>query len=274
MFRSTRGGVANSNQSDDDTSDEEKQKEIDKKKDEEAKNKAKAESKLPSGASSKGTNTPSGRPKHTDPLKKPKGLKRPGSPGLSESSGNESSRKKHKKKHQPSQQATGTSTPLPGSRQISPAPTSQPASGQSPRKSSIIKLNVNASKLSEIQSAPPNPSPVMGGSMSDGEATGAEMSDGGQKKKIKLRIGGRSPGGSRAGTPAPGRAGSPGGGSRAGSPAVQPQSKRARILGRISFTTNTNTRRFSTSITTTHGHRASSTCRHYWGAPKHRHKHR
>ena len=110
--------------------------------------------------------------------------------------------------------------------------------------------------------------------MSDGEATGAEMSDGGQKKKIKLRIGGRSPRGSRAGTPAPGRAGSPGGGSRAGSPAVQPQSKRARILGRISFTTNTNTRRFSTSITTTHRHRASSTCRHYWGAPKHRHKHR
>jgi transcription initiation factor TFIIF subunit alpha len=212
-----------SDTSDDDTSDEEKQKEIDKKKDEEAKNKAKAESKLPSGASSKGTNTPSGRPKHPDPLKKPKGLKRPGSPGLSESSGNESSRKKPKKKHQSSQQATGTSTPLPGSRQISPAPTSQPASGQSPRKSSIIKLNVNASKLSEIQSAPPNPSPIMGGSMSDGEATGAEMSDGGQKKKIKLRIGGRSPGGSRAGTPAPGRAGSPGGGSRAGSPAVQPQ---------------------------------------------------
>jgi hypothetical protein len=59
-------------QSEDDTSDEEKQKEIDKRKDEEAKNKAKAESKFPSGASSKGTNTPSGRPKHTDPLKKGK----------------------------------------------------------------------------------------------------------------------------------------------------------------------------------------------------------
>ena len=59
--------------------------------------------------------------------------------------------------------------------------------------------------------------------MSDGEATGGEMPDGGKKKKIKLRVG--SPSGSRAGTPAPGRAGSIGaGGSRAGSPAAQGQS--------------------------------------------------
>jgi hypothetical protein len=219
-------------QTEDETSDEEKQKEIDRRKDEETKLKAKADSKLPSGASSKGTNTPSGRPKHTDPMKKPKTLKRSGSPNLSESSGNESSRKKHKKKHHPSSQPTGTTTPIPGSRPMSPAPTStsQPAPSQSPRKSSIIKLNLNPSKLSEIQSAPPNPSPVYGGAMSDGEATGGEMSDGGKKKRIKLRLG-TSPTGSRAGTPAPGRAGSLGaGGSRAGSPAVQTQSMPSTFL--------------------------------------------
>ncbi|KAL3420112.1 transcription initiation factor IIF subunit alpha [Phlyctema vagabunda] len=197
-----------SSSSDDDTSDEEKQKEIDRKKDEEAKNKIKLESKVASGTSSKGTNTPLGRPpKQADPMKKSKSLKRPGSPNLSETeaSGNESSRKKHKKH--------GTSTPIPGSRPMSPAPGSQ--SGQTPRKSSTVKLNVN-SKLSESKSS-------ASGAMSDGEATGGEMSDGagGKNRKIKLKIGGASPMGSRVGSPAPGRAGSAGaGGSRAGSPAI------------------------------------------------------
>jgi len=222
-------GFTDNSQSDDDTSDEEKQAEIDKRKDEEAKLKAKAnaESKLPSGASSKGTNTPSGRPKHPDPLKKAKSLKRPGSPNLSESSGNESSRKKMKKKHHTSQ-PTGTSTPIPGSRPTSPAPpASQQTPGQSPRKSSLVQFKgLNSAKLSEIQSHPPNPSPVLG-NMSDGEATAGEMSDGASKQKIRLRLGGaKSATGSRSGTPAPGRAGSPGtGGSRAGSPAVQGQGK-------------------------------------------------
>jgi len=60
--------------------------------------------------------------------------------------------------------------------------------------------------------------------MSDGEATGGETSDGGKKKKIKLRVGGPSLPGSRVGSPAPGRAGSIGaGGSRAGSPIAQAQ---------------------------------------------------
>jgi len=164
--------------------------------------KAKAESKGPSGTSSKGNSTPSGRPKHTDPLKS-KTLKRAGSPNLSESSGNESSRKKHKKKHQMSASQPTGSTSQPGSRSLSPSP-SQPLPGTNPRKSSIIKLNLNPSKLSEIQSAPPNPT-------SDGEGTGGEMSDGvGGKKKIKLRLAGT---GSRAGSPTAG--------SRAGSPAVQ-----------------------------------------------------
>lgn len=193
-------------QSEDDTSDEEKQAEIDKRKDEEAKAKLKAEavkieSKLPSGASSKGTNTPSGRPKHSDPLKKVNKLKRPGSPNLSESSGNESSRKKMKK----SSHATGNSTPARGS----PGPSSQPSMQ---RKSSIVKLNVNPSRLSELNSGAANPT-------SDGEATAGEMSDGTRKKKIKLRLGG-SPTGSRAGSPAPGRGGSMSG-SRAGSPRLQ-----------------------------------------------------
>jgi len=185
-----------------------------------AKLESKTDSKLPSGASSKGTNTPSGRPKHSDPLKKAKGIKRPGSPNLSESSGNESTRKKHKKKHHSSSAPTGTSTPIPESRQLSPVPLSQPVLGQSTRKSSIIKFHVNSTKLNDISSAPPNPSPT-GGSMSDGEATGGEMSDGGKKKKIKLRIGGASPGGSRAGSPVPGIAGSVGTSSRAGSPQAQ-----------------------------------------------------
>jgi transcription initiation factor TFIIF subunit alpha len=47
------------------------------------------------------------------------------------------------------------------------------------------------------------------------------MSDGSKKPKIMLRMGGTSPTGSRAGSPAPGRSA---GGSRAGSPAGQPQS--------------------------------------------------
>ncbi|KAG0650568.1 Transcription initiation factor IIF subunit alpha [Hyphodiscus hymeniophilus] len=210
-----------SSSSDDDTSDEEKQMAIDKRKDEEAKAKAKMESsKLPSGASSKGTNTPSGRPKHSDPLKKHKNLKRSGSPGLSESSGNESSRKKLKKRHA-SSQPTGTSTPIPGSRPMSPVPSaSQPLPDTGNRKRSIVKLTVASSKLSEISSAPPNPSPVQGNAMSDGEATAGEMSDANRPKKIKIKFG--TPSGSRAGSPAPTRAGHIGaGGSRAGSPAAQ-----------------------------------------------------
>ena len=125
-------------------------------------------------------------------------MKRPGSPNLSESSGNESTRKKHKKN-------TGTNTPL-GSRALSPS--SQPIPGQTPHKSSIIKLAINPNRLTEINSRTPNPNVAM----SDGEATGGEMSEGGKKKRLKLRLQG-SPNTSRVGSPAPGR-----GGSRAASP--------------------------------------------------------
>jgi transcription initiation factor TFIIF subunit alpha len=51
---------------------------------------------VPSGTSTKGSNTPSSSQKPGDSSKS---KKRPGSPNLSEASGNESSRKKHKKKH-------------------------------------------------------------------------------------------------------------------------------------------------------------------------------
>ncbi|KAG9228573.1 putative transcription initiation factor IIF subunit alpha [Amylocarpus encephaloides] len=217
---------SDSESSDDYTSDEEKQREIDKRKDEEAKNKLKPESKIPSGASSKGTNTPAGKPKYSDPLTRSNNhsLKRSKSPNLSESSGNESSRKKHKKEHT-SAQPSRASTPIPCSQPAPSALTGQLLPG---RKSSVVKLNIAPSKLSEIQSALPNPNPVHGGSMSDAEATGGEMSDGGKKKKQKLRLGG-SPSGSRAGSPEARRVGS---GSRAGSPFSQvPGSGRTQASG-------------------------------------------
>jgi transcription initiation factor TFIIF subunit alpha len=94
----------------------ERQREEERKKEEEAK--AKQDPKLktkdasstkpPSGASSRGANTPSGRKeKHSD--LRVKAIKRPGSPGLSEASGNESSRVK-RMKLKPS---GGTATPRP-----------------------------------------------------------------------------------------------------------------------------------------------------------------
>jgi len=85
---------------------------------EEEKNKKAKESEKNGGGSAKGGDTPSGRPKHTDPLKKATGLparKRSGSPGLSDASGTDTSRKKPKSKHTPTQ---------PESRPMSPAVTS------------------------------------------------------------------------------------------------------------------------------------------------------
>lgn len=107
-------------QSSDDT-ETERLKEEERKAEEERLRKEKGkESDKNSGASTKGTNTPSGRPKHTDPLKKTTGLaarKRPGSPNLSDASGTDTSRKKTKSKH-----ASSQLTPQPGSRPMSPAP--------------------------------------------------------------------------------------------------------------------------------------------------------
>lgn len=69
-------------------------------------------------ASSKGGNTPSGRPKHADPLKKGSATatrKRLGSPNVSDASGTDTSRKKGKSKH-----ASSQPTPQPSSRPMSP----------------------------------------------------------------------------------------------------------------------------------------------------------
>lgn len=88
-------------QSESEDSEAERQEEEDRKKAEEEKNKVNGE-KAPSGTSSAGTNTPVGRAeKHAEPSKLPasvgNALKRPGSPNLSEASGSESSKKRHKK---------------------------------------------------------------------------------------------------------------------------------------------------------------------------------
>ncbi|KAH0543710.1 hypothetical protein FGG08_002026 [Glutinoglossum americanum] len=219
-----------SSSSDSDSSEEERRKEEEAKKEEEKKatlekekSKAKDGEKLPSGASSKGTNTPSGRNKTSDllKLKSSSTLKRPGSPNLSEASGTESSKKKKKhKKHGSSSQDTGTSPPSPV-----PMPSAPTQLGQ-PRKSSVVSLAIDPAKLQEVTSAPPRPSRANAGSNSDGETT-----DGGVSRKIKFRLGSAtspSPTGSRAGSPNPSDGASkkgsiarqPGSGSRQGSPGV------------------------------------------------------
>ncbi|KAM0238954.1 hypothetical protein ACHAP5_008460 [Fusarium lateritium] len=163
-----------SSSSDDNSSDEEEDEE---KKEEEKKDSGK-EDKAQSGSGSKGTNTPSG--KKPEGSKKSKSLKRAGSPALSESSGNESSRKKLKK----------NVTSAAGSRSGTPLP-----QGAAARR-------------------------AMGaGSGSDGEATAGEMSDGAKAKRKKLKIVSHSargtPSASRAGSPNPTQGaaspGSPGG---------------------------------------------------------------
>ncbi|KAF5013542.1 hypothetical protein FDECE_465 [Fusarium decemcellulare] len=162
-----------SSSSDDNSSDEEEQGDDDKKdddkKDEDEKKDGGKEDKA-KGTGSKGTNTPSG--KKPEGSKKGKSLKRPGSPALSESSGNESSRKKLKK----------NATPATGSRAGTPLP-----QGAAARR-------------------------AMGaGSGSDGEVTAGEMSDGAAPKKKKLKLVSSSargtPSASRAGSPVPAQGG-------------------------------------------------------------------
>lgn len=136
-------------------------------------------------------------------------LKRPGSPNLSEASGNESSaRKKPKKMHG----ISGISTPIPNGASISrpgsplhsnrvasPAPSSVSATGSSqiPRTSSTLKVSMAA------------------GSASDGEASDSTR----KGKKIRL---------SRPGSPSGSQPGSP---LAAGSPSSsQPISQRKQIV--------------------------------------------
>ncbi|KAL6915891.1 hypothetical protein ACHAPO_005347 [Fusarium lateritium] len=161
-----------SSSSDDNSSDEEDEEKKDEEKKDEEKKEAGKDDKAQSGSGSKGTNTPSG--KKPESSKKGKSLKRAGSPALSESSGNESSRKKLKK-NATSAAASRSGTPLP--------------QGAAARR-------------------------AMGaGSGSDGEATAGEMSDGAMgKRKLKLvsHSARGTPSASRAGSPIPQGAASPG----------------------------------------------------------------
>ncbi|OLN81235.1 Transcription initiation factor IIF subunit alpha [Colletotrichum chlorophyti] len=171
--------------SSDEDSDEEKQaeenKDKEKEKEDETAQKADSKDKTASGVSSKGNTTPSGRQKHTDALKKGKSLKRPGSPNLSESSGNESSRKKLKKHAVASVQQSRSSTPV----------------GQK----------------SHLGKGPMSDGEATGGEMSDGQLR--------KKKIKLVGTGARgTPVGSRAGSPIPAVSGSkPGSPMPEGSPA-------------------------------------------------------
>ncbi|EME88718.1 uncharacterized protein MYCFIDRAFT_213387 [Pseudocercospora fijiensis CIRAD86] len=98
--REHQGQYSDSDDSDDpyadssDSMDSEDEREEERKK-EEAKKAAQVNGDK-SGASTKGTNTPTGRPEKRDPSRLGASLKRPGSPDVSDLSGNESSRKKVK----------------------------------------------------------------------------------------------------------------------------------------------------------------------------------
>ncbi|KAG5984071.1 hypothetical protein E4U55_006103 [Claviceps digitariae] len=167
-----------SSSSDDDSSEDEEQenKEEDKRETEKESQLEPREKEKPKAHGPKSSMTPLGKSKQSDQVKKTKSLKRAGSPALSESSGNESSRKKMRKT---------TAAAAPGGRSGTPA--SQPH---------LIHRN-----------------PTGQGSASDGEATAGEMTDGAvtQRKAAKL-VGSNSRGTSstpRAGSPTPIPAASP-----------------------------------------------------------------
>ncbi|KAJ5534999.1 hypothetical protein N7527_001253 [Penicillium freii] len=152
-----------------DDSETERAKEEERKKAEEEKNQKEA-------LSSKGTNTPSGRPKHTDPLKKAGAAgsrKRLGSPNASDASGTDTSRKKAKGMHLPASQ--------PPSRPISPSALQG--------KKRVRNIAGGAGSGSDVDT---------------GAGSGAELTEGGKIKKLKL-----NPSVSRGGTPQGSRAASP-----------------------------------------------------------------
>ncbi|KAK3940659.1 hypothetical protein QBC46DRAFT_384714 [Diplogelasinospora grovesii] len=139
------------------------------KKEEDAKKPGDSKDQTASGSNTKGNTTPSGRQKTTDLLKKGNKLKRPGSPNQSETSADESSRKKLKTgKATASMVPSRSGTPLPG-----------------------------------------RPKGAVGGATSDGEATGGEGSDGGLKLKKKIKLKPNSIGSGANGTPVGSRASSP-----------------------------------------------------------------
>ncbi|KXG45401.1 Uncharacterized domain UPF0507 [Penicillium griseofulvum] len=143
---------------------------------EEERKKAEEEKLQKEATSSKGTNTPSGRPKHTDALKKPS-RKRLGSPNASDASGTDTSRKKAKSMHLPTSQ--------PPSRPISP-------SALQTGKKRVRNIPGGAGSGSDVDT---------------GVGSGAEMTEGGKIKKLKLNptvaSRGGTPQGSRAASPLP-----------------------------------------------------------------------
>ncbi|RKF63090.1 Transcription initiation factor IIF subunit alpha [Golovinomyces cichoracearum] len=164
--------------SEDDTSDEEKVKEIDRRLEEENKNKMKTENKsVTSTTITKDVNFPAIRSRDNDLLKKPHSRKRPGSPNLSESSGNESTRKKSKKKHAPNLE---TSDPKSESRQTSFG--SQSSTGPVDRYNTTFKINSSQARASDAYSALTTLNPN-----SDSEAMKGDLSDR-AKKRQKLKV--------------------------------------------------------------------------------------
>ncbi|KAF3480998.1 transcription initiation factor IIF subunit alpha [Arthroderma uncinatum] len=233
--------------SDEESTDEselERQREEQKKLDEDPKRKENQSDK-PSGSSTKGTNTPSGRHKHSDPLKRAQAAarKRPGSPNLSDASGTDTSRKKPKNKHL----STQLSTSQPASRPISPAPQGQrKVSGANNANDGSSTGQAAAGAKKRIRNGP-----ARAGSASDVEraaASGAEMSDGTLSKRLKLNMQGVK---SKAGTPMGSRAGSPtpAGKAMGGSRASSPESNRVLTYLGISTPLGSGSRRGSVSGT-------------------------
>lgn len=199
---------------DDETSDDS---EVERQKEEEAKKAEEEKNQKELAASSKGNNTPGGRPKHTDALKKSSGArKRLGSPNGSDASGTDTSRKKAKNKHLPSHP---TSQPI--SRPISP-------SMQQAGKKRIRNIPMGSGSGSDIDA---------------GAGSGGDLSESGKPKKIKLNP---PAGASRGGTPQGSRAASPvaGGRSFSGSRASSPDG--ARGPGRVSTPVSTGNLSFPT----------------------------
>jgi len=215
---------------------------------EKGKGKEREGDKIGSGASSKGTNTPSGRKKQVDVLnhRLPGNiLKRPSSPNLSDASGNESSRpgKKIKKSHSG---IKGTSTPLTTSQTSEPIgmphhfqksnTISHPTSHKPPAINHPFPKPSLTSVLTDVDSYSRQPSittatgdqlnrklSAIGGAGSDSEGA-TDPNRSGFKLRLKLGSGSANgtPRGSRPSSPAPAtqaRATTP---SRTGSRATSP----------------------------------------------------
>ncbi|KAL9594282.1 MAG: hypothetical protein Q9219_007122 [cf. Caloplaca sp. 3 TL-2023] len=157
-------------------------------------------SKNPSGA-----NTPSARPsKHpnnNNPLKKTassSNLKRPpGSPNVSDASGNESSRKKRKQQHLNPAVPPSTTTLKPPSRPMSPDYAPPPSSIPQQTTPPLVPIEQGSSNNKRPRADAGSGSEMSGGEMTDGKRK--------KKQKLKLRMSAsptnRSPNASRAVSP-------------------------------------------------------------------------